>query len=60
MIKKAVFSDLKELNNYIVNNSILKSNIISINSFFDKRNTDWGVILIQMFYFEPSILGDDQ
>ena len=52
MIHRELFVELWELNNYIVNESITRSQIISINTLNDYT--------YEMFYFIPSILGDDE
>lgn len=44
---------MSELNNFIVKNSITRSQIINIETF----DNGWKC---RLFYFKPSILGDDE
>ena len=60
MIKEFTFNTMKNLNNYIVNNSITRSNIVNIQAVYDRGNTDWGIQHWVLFIHEPSILGDSE
>ena len=60
MIKVNEFKYMTDLNSFIVNNNITRSQIISIESFYDRANTTWGVELYKLYYFVSSIPGDDK
>ena len=53
MIYKETFDTIQELNNFIVNESLTRSNIINI---VPMEFNDW----YELFYFKPSVLGDDE
>jgi len=60
VIKQRLSKDLNGINNFIVNESITRTQIINIETIYERGNPDWGVKAYRMFYFEPSVLGDDQ
>jgi len=60
MIYEKHFINIQDLNNFVVNENILRSEILSIQAVYDRGNQDWGIVNYILFYFKPSILGDDQ
>jgi hypothetical protein len=54
MVKRAKFlkpRSVEKLSDYIQEHNIKRKDIISINSHYDRGNTDWGVKLTELFYF---------
>ena len=59
MIHSEQCNTMEKLNNFIVNNSITRSQIISISISYEKGNPEWGG-WYTLFYFIPSIIGDNE
>ncbi len=60
MVHREVFENLKILNNFIVNESITQSEIISIEQVYDEDNSSWEEDYLVLYYSKPSILGDTE
>ena len=52
MIKQERFEKLSSLNNFLKNSEVTKSNIINIQKFYDRGNTDWNYFYILFYYDE--------
>jgi len=56
MIYSEDFKDISKLNNFIVNESITRSEIINIETI----NSDGYYLGYTLWYFKPSIIGDSE